>query len=248
MSRATTGLPSYIIKEDYFYVYYGDSKDLGPGNTIQNTTVGGAGNPDQGVAVVRAPVADVIAAAKQGKVVGWQKYYQGAFTQPAMGNGKFTPLSLPPQGYMHGDAAFIKPLKMWVMVQQSGGRIRETDTWRKNIILSFSADGLFWSHWQTVYSVQAEKDDGVQVTYPSLMSLDGLNNEVLGETFAVVFQYRGGNATNPPFQYNYVNVTVKKAGEHDGGRVHISGGSGVGGGGRNVATATPHNTRPVQAV
>jgi hypothetical protein len=27
---------------------------------------------------------------------------------------------------MHGDAAWCEPLSMWVMVQQSGGRIRET--------------------------------------------------------------------------------------------------------------------------
>ena len=59
-------------------------------------------------------------------------------------------------------------------------------------------------------SMMPSSKGGVQVTYPSLMSLDGPNNEVLGETFAVVFQYRGGNSTNPPFQYNSVNVTVKK--------------------------------------
>jgi hypothetical protein len=67
------GLPSYILKDGYFYVYYGDSHDLAADGRIQNTTVGGAGNPDQGVAVVRAPVADVVAAAKVGGVTQWWK-------------------------------------------------------------------------------------------------------------------------------------------------------------------------------
>ena len=48
------------------------------------------------------------------------------------------------------------------------------------------------------------------VVYPSLMSY-GPDNEVLGETFAVVFEYRGGNASSAPFQFNLVNVTVDVA-------------------------------------
>ena len=50
---------------------------------------------------------------------------------------------------------------------------------------------------------------GGQVTYPSLMSLeDNHDNEVLGSTFAVVFQLRAGNSSGPPFQFASVNVTV----------------------------------------
>jgi hypothetical protein len=40
------------------------------------------------------------------------------------------------------------------------------------------------------------------------MALEGDDNEILGETFAVVFEYRGGNSSSAPFQFNYVNVTV----------------------------------------
>eukprot|EP00935_MAST-01C_sp_MAST-1C-sp1_P001994 g1994.t1 len=208
------GLPSYIIKDGFFQVYYGDSHDLKCTRSgadvackVQNTTVGGAGNPDQGVAVVRAKIDDVIEAAKKGKITEWKKYFEGKFNEPGMG-GKFTPLSLQPQGYMHGDAAYCEPLKLWVLAQQSGGRIRETKSWRQQILLAFSPDGLAWSDWQVVYNITGTLPKGGQVVYPSLMSLDGPSNEVLGSTFAVVFQVRQGNSSGPPFQYSYVNVTV----------------------------------------
>ena len=126
--------------------------------------------------------------------------------------GRFTPLSIDPQGYMHGDAAFCKPLGKFVMVQQSGGRIQQMHAWRQAILLSFSSDGLEWSPWQVVVNVtQLLGVSSGQVTYPSLMSLeDNGDNEVLGSTFAVVFQLRAGNSSNPPFQFASVNVTVSE--------------------------------------
>ena len=216
------GLPSYIIKDGFFQVYYGDSHDLKCSSmaptsnsscTVQNTSSSGAGNPDQGVAVVRAKVADVVAAAKKGEGVEWHKLHNGSWTEKGMG-GKFTPLNLPPSGYMHGDAAFVKPINKYVLAQQTGGRIQHTKAWRQSIVLSFSVDGLTWGPWQLVYNITDASvpgkpgHKGGQVVYPSLMS-HGSDNEVLGKTFAVVFQVRQGNSSGPPFQYSYVNVTVK---------------------------------------
>jgi hypothetical protein len=77
---------------------------------------------------------------------------------------------------------------------------------RKSILVAFSSDGLLWSDWQTVYH-----DNHSSVVYPTLMALEGDDNEVLGETFAVVYEYRGGNSSGAPFQFNYVNVTVTAA-------------------------------------
>eukprot|EP01043_Picozoa_sp_COSAG02_P037509 COSAG02_NODE_2822_length_7957_cov_4.624841_1_plen_474_part_00 len=70
------GLANYIEKDGFFQILYGDTNGLGPNNEIQNATdgVGQAGNPDQGVAAVRAKIADVVAAAKQHKSVEWKKY------------------------------------------------------------------------------------------------------------------------------------------------------------------------------
>merc|ERR1712032_537911 len=83
----------------------------------------------------------------------------------------------------------------------SGGRISQTQEWRKSILIAFSADGLVWEDWQVVWS---DENLHREVVYPSIMSY-GSNNEVVGETFAVVFQYRNVSA---PFQFYLVNVTV----------------------------------------
>ena len=40
------------------------------------------------------------------------------------------------------------------------------------------------------------------------MALEGDDNEKLGQKFAVVYEYRGGNSSSAPFQFNYVNVSV----------------------------------------
>ena len=199
---ANMGLSPYIIKDGYFYSYFADTNDLSASGKVVNVTgiPDSAGNPDQGVAVVRASVASVVHAAREHSVVEWHKYHQGQWNQPAIG-GAFTPLNLPVQGYMHGDAAFCTPLKKWVMVTQSGGRIEQTDLWRKRILISFSSDGIEWEEWQTVWT---DNQHHQQVVYPSIMSY-GADNEVVDTTFAVVFQYRNVSA---PFQFVFVNVTV----------------------------------------
>lgn len=87
------------------------------------------------------------------------RYYQGAWTEPALApgtangcrdgcnvsGGKFTPLNLPSQGYMHGDAAYNSHLQQWCIVVMSGGRIQQTDRWRKSVLIAFSTDGFLWS-------------------------------------------------------------------------------------------------------
>ena len=73
------GLANYIETPDgYFQIYYGDSHDLDENNNIRNATdgAGQAGNPDQGVAVVRAKISDVVAAAKQHKSAPWMKWHK----------------------------------------------------------------------------------------------------------------------------------------------------------------------------
>jgi hypothetical protein len=97
------------------------------------------------------------------------------------------------------------------MVVMSGGRIRGTQEWRKQILIAFSEKGSFMSWptpWQLVWTEPVHP--AADVVYPSLMSY-GPDNEVLGETFAVVFEYRGGNSSSAPFQFNLINVTVDVA-------------------------------------
>jgi hypothetical protein len=73
------GAGSFLIQNvggvDYFYVYSVDAPQS---------------NQDlRELSVARAPVSDVIAAAKNYQVTNWYKYYNGSFTQPGLG-GSYT--------------------------------------------------------------------------------------------------------------------------------------------------------------
>jgi len=178
------GLANYIIKDGFFQVYYQDQV------LPDKQTAGGDGTQ---VAVARAKVADVVAAAKQLKVAPWFKYHKGQWKEPGIG-GDFTPLNLKPQGYMHGDAIFVKPLNQYAIVAQTGDKGHDIKHWRKAIVLSFSSDGINWSDWQEVHSQPL--DNKATNCYPSLVSY-GPDNEVAGETFAVVYNYRSGEGKAP---------------------------------------------------
>lgn len=120
-----------LVAAGYFQVYYTDTKELLPGNKIDNITVpGSGGNPDQGVAVARAKIADVVAAAKKHTVVPFHKYFDGKWEEEGLAKGynesagDFTPLNLPVQHFMHGDAAYIPSIGQWAIVTPSGGFVR----------------------------------------------------------------------------------------------------------------------------
>lgn len=120
-----------LVAAGYFQVYYTDTKELLPGNKIDNITLpGSGGNPDQGVAVARAKIADVVAAAKKHTVVPFHKYFDGKWEGEGLAKGynesagDFTPLNLPVQHFMHGDAAYIPSIRQWAIVTPSGGFVR----------------------------------------------------------------------------------------------------------------------------
>ena len=157
------GLTNYIEKDGYFWIYYSDTNELvreGGHWKVENMSsqVGSAGNPDQGIAVVRAKISEVVAAAKQHKVVPFTKYYSGGWDEPAFvdgygtSGGRFTPLNLPSQGYTHGDAAYVPAIKQWCIVTASGGRVQDTEQWMRSILIAFTPDGLTFSPWQRVWS------------------------------------------------------------------------------------------------
>jgi len=178
-TSSNMGLANYIIKDGYFQVYYQDQ--------VLPDKQSAAGDGTQ-VAVARAKLADVVAAAKQLKVTPWFKYHEGNWTEPGIG-GNFTPLNLKPQGYMHGDAIYVKPLNQYAIVAQTGDKGSDSKHWRKAIVLSFSADGINWSRWQQVHAQPLA--NAVTNSYPSLVSY-GPDNEVAGNSFAVMYNYRDG--------------------------------------------------------
>lgn len=62
----------YVIRDGYFYIY---SRDV----------MGGVLPTEINLAVARAKVADVVRAGLEGQNTAWKKYYEGEFTEPALG-------------------------------------------------------------------------------------------------------------------------------------------------------------------
>jgi hypothetical protein len=158
---------NYITKDGYFYVYYTDTHESA------DTMV-------TGVAVARCKIEDVFQAAENNQVAPWKKYYNGAWNEPGMG-GKFTPLNIPPKGYMHGDAAYNSYLDKYAMITLSYDRL-EDDQFSGAVLISFSEDGITWSDWQDV------RRDGHWHVYPTIIST-GDDNEVIGKYFWIYYQY-----------------------------------------------------------
>lgn len=157
------GYANYILKDGYFYVYYRDNK-FNKGKFVE------------GVAVMRAKVDEVLDAALRNRVTVWHKYHDGNWVEPALG-GRFTPLSIPVRGLMHGDAAYNEYLKKYVLVVRGH---KWENVKKSEINISFSDDGITWRDWQIVFQDQHMND------YPSIVSM-GRDNEILGKEFYVYF-------------------------------------------------------------
>jgi hypothetical protein len=159
------GLSNYILKDGYFYIYYTDYVDQPDPSKSEEM---------RGLAVVRAPVQEVLDSARNQSVPEWKKYHHGTWTEKALG-GDFTPLNIVPHGTTHGDAAYNAYLDKYVLVSR-----RYSDL---SIVVAFSEDGLTWGDWQVVH----ESDRPQQ--YLSIVST-GDDNEVLGESFWIYYRWR----------------------------------------------------------
>ena len=158
----------YIIKDGYFYVYY---KDLCP-------------NPSE--AVARAPVSDVLVAARQGKTVPWKKYYNGSWESNGLG-GPCSSVAIE-QGIDHTDAAYSTHTQKYYLTlskQSSGG----SDTWIK---LYESSDGITWSYLTTIVQ-ESGLGERKGYQYVTIVDASGSDNSIVGKSF---FVYSAKDSTN----------------------------------------------------
>ena len=176
VSTNVEGVP-YIVKDGYFYVYYTDSC--------------GAGNPS--TAVARAPIADVLNAAKQGTTVPWAKYYQGAWNSPGIG-GDCTLIGL--DGVSHTDAAYSTYTDKYYIVM-SWMNWNNADTYLK---LYESSDGISWTYKKTIVDAPASAvREGYQ--YVTIIDQSGSDNAVVGQKFYV---YSGKDPYTYPLVYRWL--------------------------------------------
>lgn len=166
----------YAVKDGYFYVYYGD-------NMPEPYT--------KYPAVCRAPVADVLSAAKNGTVTEWKKYYNGAWNEDGMG-GKATPVIAGSGQYdweTHGDAAYSSTLGKFVLMgfNQSDGM----GEW-----IAFSDDGVNFGHPSFIINSYSGKTSKSMNIYDTLIGSDGSDNGVIGSSFYIYWSQR--NDYNAP--------------------------------------------------
>ena len=121
---------AYFIKNGYFYAYYIDR----------------CGDEEQpATAVIRAPVADVVAAARNGEVTVWRKYYGGDWKQPGLG-GLCTPIFPTREGIVNSDAAYSTYTKKAYLLLS----LNTSEDYQLN--LYESKDGITWTFVKSIAS------------------------------------------------------------------------------------------------
>jgi hypothetical protein len=163
-----TGFGQYVIRNeggtDYFYIYGPDTQTPALGSTGPCTT---------NFAVARAPVASVIAAAKNNAVTPWRKYYAGGWTEPALG-GRSTDLR-PGQRRISFDVAYDSYLRQYILVAPNPLPNGEFE-----LDLQTSADGVNWSVPHAAFTETGE------IYAPTIAGL-GKNPDQPGQSFNVIY-------------------------------------------------------------
>jgi hypothetical protein len=181
------GSGAHVIVADkgvsYFYVYIRDF----PRPANQETPH---------LAVARAPVADVVAAAAKGKTVVWKKYYKSRWDEPGLG-GKSSPLET---GHtpndMQVDVKYNSYLKKYIMAT---GSIIDVPGYLE---LTTSKDGLTWAPRARVTESLTPDNQQAIITYPSIVGTDSDPSKP-GKTFYIY-------ATKHAFEQDQLEVTRRK--------------------------------------
>ena len=145
----------------YLYVYFPDTEVASSGG-LQTT----------GLSAARAPLAQVLSAAKSGTVGQWSKYGAGGWTLPSLGGGATADLNPGEAPVWHPDVVHSSALGADIMV--SGVSSNQMD-------LASSADGVHWTQRVPLFRDPADFD-----AYPTLVS-EGTNPSDPGATFYLYY-------------------------------------------------------------
>ncbi|MBQ1031787.1 hypothetical protein KBX26_17485 [Micromonospora sp. C97] len=155
------GMP-FVLKDGFFHVYFTEF-----------------GMP----VVARAPVAEVIDAAKRGTVSPWTKYHGGAWNEPGM-HGQATEVvaASPTNSYdSHAGAAYSTYLGKYLLTGGSGGQ-------GQGIFLAFGDDPAHFDTPSWLLSSNANSKATLQ-PYETIVGVDGSTNGVVGQQFYVYYGY-----------------------------------------------------------
>jgi hypothetical protein len=189
------GVP-YVAKDGYFYIYYSD--------------VTNPGEPEK-ASVARAPITEVLDAARRGTVSPWQKYHDGNWSEPGL-NGVATPIMRNGEMFStHGDAAFSTYLNRYLTTGYTHGPGR-------GVYVAFSADAVTYDDPLWIQrSLMPDKDS--LSPYETIVNEDGTDNGIVGQSFYIYYGYRfrqaGVTTSEYPPLYRWLfrqKVTLNAAG------------------------------------
>jgi hypothetical protein len=163
-------------------------------------------------AVARAPVAEVLAAARSGTVSPWRKYHEGNWNEPGLNGNATTPVI--PDGVLystHGDAAYSTYLGKYILSGHTGHL-------GKGVYITFSDDATSYDVPSWIQSSHASSKDSLS-PFETIVNVDGTDNGVVGRSFYVYYGYRFKWANAPHSQYPALwrwlyrqKVTLNRAG------------------------------------
>lgn len=149
----------FMIRDGYFHLYFRDQLTNGASVNL---------------GVARASVSNVVAQALLTNAAPWFKYYDGSFSQPAIG-GLSSPLESGNPNTRWMDVAYCSYLGKYVMAVAQG--------WPgPDLYLLFSDDGIAWSP-RTALETEAGES-----FYPSLVGT-GTNPETLDASFYIYYTH-----------------------------------------------------------
>lgn len=194
----------YVVKNelgiDYFYMYM---HDYGLVN-------GGWGH----VSAIRAPLSEVIQAAKLGTVTDsqgnhiWEKYNGGVWSDALGGQYTATGIS---HVIVHGDAAYSTFKQKYYLVATTPGNwqfdteVAPLDD--SKIVLYESSDALNWNVCSVIASASGLNDkSGWQ--YPTIVDSSGDDNSQVGSSFNIYARYQVKQAGSTPSIHQIEKFTV----------------------------------------
>jgi hypothetical protein len=155
----------FIVKGDYFYVYFSDYLASGRHNNL---------------AVARAKVQDVVKAASESNgVVPWFKFYEGTWSEPGLG-GRSSALENGNPEIRWFDVSLNEYLGKYLMAVSA----RNLNNNNINLYLVESTDGLVWDNRKPIAGEPGES------FYTTIVST-GSESRISGQQFYIYYTFSG---------------------------------------------------------
>ena len=152
---------AYMIRDGFLYVYARDTREDG-------------GAPIS-LSVARARLSDVMAAALQGRAAEWKKYFEGAFSEPAIG-GRSSALEAGNPQTRWFDVAYNTVARKCLLVVAAN-----TSSNAVGLFAAWSEDGIRWSARTPLAVEQSE------LFYPSIVDVGANAPRQCGGEFWVYY-------------------------------------------------------------